>query len=176
MCNSLFEEILVDTIWHICKPFVIMWVIILVLLVYNIIYRKKTGKNEVTTIWGTIFSTSNKAKGNQKYTLKQLIAGRIIVLVIIPVYLLFQFVLPMQNDITNCQYIQVEGVYTHKTEDKGMYVFSNGCVYIETDDTIIRLDLPKGWSEKEFPLGTYYGTIYYAKDTQIALGFKATNY
>ena len=169
MNYNLLEQRLIETIVHRCKALGIIWVIVLILLIYNVLVGHIKSSNDGVSIW-SIFT--NNTLFRNKLSLKQQIVSKIICLVLIPVLLIALFLVPAYNDLSNQQFIQVCCEYSRKEATFNGNLFSNGRVLIKTEGEEFSLDLPFGYNTVEFPVGTYYGMIWYSRDTRIILSFE----
>ena len=82
---------------------------------------------------------------------------------------------PMHLDISREQYIQADAIYSRTEESSESDWFTNGCAYVEIDGEAIRVELPRGWTEEDFPLGDFSGTVWYGKQSKVLLAFYQKN-
>ena len=168
MSNFNWEDRLVNTVIDQCKFLVFIMALVLLFLIIDIIVLLKTRQNNATTIWNILFKKRDR---KSKYTLKQQIMIKVVILILVPLWLCLVFIIPAHNDIEHNQYVQITTTYHRKSEADGKNLFSNGHVYIEIGNDRITLDLPSDWTHDEFPVGTYSGTVCYAKESGIILAF-----
>ena len=167
-----FEQRIIDTVIDECTPLAIMWCIILVLLIIEVIVLFTRKTNQGVNIWNLF---RKKPRSQHRLTLKQQIAGKIAALILVPVWLGFANILPAYNDITNQQYIEYHGTYSRQERTYKSKKKSPERVEIIQDGEKILLYLPAEWNSEEFPLGDYYGTIWYSQDSKIILSFQPDN-
>ena len=59
-------------------------------------------------------------------------------------------------------------------ENKIKYVkiiLGDDIVYVKQGENELSLILPRNWSEKHFPKGEHYGTVFYSKESKVILYF-----
>ena len=82
------------------------------------------------------------------------------------------FVFPIMQDLSLQSYRQVEGTqYISEMQYQGRRSIS-WRILIDENGQRRSLHLPSGWTVSEFPKGRYYGTIWYAEHSRIALRFE----
>ena len=155
MSHAAFQNTLVNT----C---ISKLVFILVLIVYfscsllaRCLYSRKTHDTRGVSLFDFIVG---RKSGNPRYSLKQQIFNNAALLVVLVLFLIFRLY-PFIQDIQHQQYVSVTAQYERSNSSSESSMFSNGHVFVTVDSTRIRLELPSGWTEAEFPLGTYSADI-----------------
>lgn len=151
-----------------CSRYMIVAVVILIIavtLTIELVYYHKTKSSQGISIWNLL---SKKPVFAQRLSIKQQISRDLIAIVILSVYLCYS-IIPIYNDVSNQQYIEVDALYSRTARDADGNLFSNGQIYIEVSGEVIRLELPEDWTEDEFPEGTFWGTIWYSKESKMVL-------
>lgn len=165
MDYELFSDRLLETVTGRFGILSAVAVIILVTMVAELI-AWFTRKNEHgISIW-SIFSKAPVFK--QRLSLKQQILRDIIALSILISVMCFTG-LPYFRDINNEQYVKVEGQYSRTENSSKQNLFSNGHIYIQVEQESIRLELPFDWNASEFPEGSFRATVWYSKESRVAL-------
>ena len=150
-------------------------VLILVLIVYlscsllvKCLYSRKTHDTRGVSLFDFIVGRNSR---EPRYSLKQQIYQNTALLVTLVLFLIYQLYHFMQ-DIQHQQYVSVTAQYERLNSSSESSMFSNGHVFITVDSTRIRLELPSGWTEAEFPLGTYSADIVYSLDSKVILALE----
>lgn len=143
-------------------------VLVFIILAIDVLYHFITKNSNSFSIWS--FTSNSKKKTTKLSNKEQIILG--ILLIVVMVALLLGRTFNIYSDISKKQYICVTTNYefTPSTEKEGG-LFSNGYVYISVDGKRMALELPEGWTLDEFPQGTYYGDVWYSKDSEYILAF-----
>ena len=170
MSTEELQEILVRTMLKQCFLSLILLIISLCTLTFYIIYYMITRSNEGIGIWSFIPILKNR---KARYTLKQQIVESICGVLLFGITTVL-IAYPMYEDINNQQYEQVITQYSRTNSSSEANWLSNGYVYIELDGENISLNLPYGWTEEEFPLGEFTGSVWYARDSKVILSFDVT--
>ena len=123
-------------------------------------------------IWIIIASIRlvKKSKCNPKKAYFNLTMGSL--LAISAAYMFFAQIHPLWQDIKHKQIVEAYGSYYFDTVNIPTRSFvKNAYANIEINGKAYTMDLPAGWSEKDFPFGTFDGKIVYAKESKIILEF-----
>lgn len=165
MQYAVFDNILIDTfsgrINLILFIMALLFILTFVRVIYYLITKDNRGFSAIDYLLGR---TNRKAK----LSTKQQISKNISILVLLLAYCLYSMY-PVYQDVHNHQYVQIHGQYKRTEISSESNLFSNGYVYVYKDGNRLDLVLPGNWSEDEYPLGEYSGTIWYSKATKVIL-------
>lgn len=162
-----FNERLIFTFIGRSRIILAALVLVIVTLLIETIYCCVNRSNKGISVWTFL---TRKPLFSQRLTLRQQITRDIVVSVILCA-ILISSAFPIYSDIKQLGYVEVEAQYTRNERSSEGNLLSYGHVYVETNGEMLSLELPRGWTNEEFPLGTYYGTVWYSKRTKVILAF-----
>ena len=169
MQYAYFDEVMRETFRGRAYLLLIVMAWILLSTVIRVFYFRKTRDNGG-------FSIMNFAKGvsqrRARLTTKQQMSRNIVLFILLGV-LGIGWLYPAYRDVQGKQYLQVQGQYKRTQISSEGNLFSRGYVSVHENGKRIDLSLPAKWTEEEFPLGEFFGTIWYSKETKIILSFQA---
>ena len=169
MSTAVLEQTLRSTLWGKGLRFWIAGGILLAVLLIDVIYFCVTHSDE------TFIDSYRRRLRNGRYYKPKLSAKGYIFLegVTLSAVLVWMCIslVPMHLDISREQYIQADAIYSRTEESSEPDWFTNGCAYVEIDGEAIRVELPRGWTEEDFPLGDFSGTVWYGKQSKVLLAF-----
>ena len=155
------------TLQHQYTLVIVVLGLIVLWLIIELTWFCKTKSNDGISIWNLF---SSKPIFKNRLTLKQQIGRDIAAIIILIVYVLYGGI-PIVHDISSQQFIQIEAKYSRTDRSSEGNLFSNGRAYIEVDGQNMGLNLPYGWTDDEFPEGTYFGTVWYSEESHYILAF-----
>ena len=165
---SEFEQRLIGTIAGRCKIWGIWLLFFIAQLIFQIVYYRKTGSNQgMTPLVVLLFKRKH---WRNKYTTKQQISLTVMAIVLVLAFAAWG-IIPICRDIAGQQYIAAEASYQRAEPVSGKGLFSNGQVTVEIEGESLTLDLPAGWTAEEFPAGSFTGTVWYGRESEIILAF-----
>lgn len=165
---AVFNERLIATVLDKCRSIIILLVITIVLLGAELIYYNVTKSNDGFSLLN-ILPINHTFKN--RFSTQNQITLHCIGAVILLGYLAWAF-FPAYCDIQNSQYSQVAVRYTNEEQVQSRRLFSNGYVWVETEEDGFYLELPVDWNAYEFPLGTHRGIVCYSEKSKILLSFE----
>lgn len=167
MDYAVFDDKLLLTLNGRSRVIIVVIIFVAITLLFEVIYFCITKSNRGVSIWNLFMQ---KPLFATRLTTKQQIGRDITVLCILTFIFIFTS-LPIFSDIANQQYVKIEAQYSRNDRTSDGNLFSYGHVYAETDKKTVTLELPYGWTEDEFPLGTYRGTVWYSEESKVILAF-----
>lgn len=165
MQYALFDNVLIDTFSDRFYIIIFIMILLFILTFVKVIYYLKTKDNRGFSAIDHLLGRKNR---KAKLSTKQQICKNISILVLLFVYCLY-LMYPVYQDVHNHQYVQIYGQYKRTEISSESNLFSNGYVYVYEDGNRLDLVLPENWTEDEYPLGEYSGTIWYSKATKVIL-------
>ena len=167
----VFREKLLFTCVGRNTAILIVLFLVIATLVVEVIWFCTQRSNKGISIWSFL---GKKPLFAQRLSLKQQIMRDVVVIVILSAFLICSAI-PNYRDIKNEQYVEIRANYTRNERTSDGNLFTNGHVYIDVNGEILTLELPRGWTGEEFPLGTFYGTVWYSMETKVILAFIPIN-
>lgn len=167
MDYAILEQRLIETVTERSKVLIIIIIFITISLLMKILHLCITKTNAGVTIW-MLFT--KKTLCRLRLTTKQQIVRDVAILAILITSLVY-IAFPICRDVKNQQYVKIEAVYSREKQTSDGNLFSYGHVSVKNNGTTIFLELPCDWSEAEFPLGEYVGTIWYSEESKVILAF-----
>ena len=162
-----FEERLWLTFEGRNKIILMVLILVMVTLLGETLYYCVKKTNFGVSIWTFLM---HKPLFSQRLTLKQQIARDIVVIVLLFAFLIYSAI-PIYCDTKQQRYVEIEAQYIRNERASEGNLFSYGHVYIEYDGKQLTLELPRDWDDEEFPLGDFYGTVWYSEKSKIILAF-----
>lgn len=95
---------------------------------------------------------------------------RIILAVIVMPIVFIMWVLPPYQDASNNRIVQTEAIYYRsKTDFRSHYPNVGGTIRLETGEDSISVELYPGYSDRDFPEGTYPAIVRYGEKSRVLL-------
>lgn len=115
--------------------------------------------------------SARKKKMRQSYQKKydDTITRIVLAIIVIPIVFIM-WVLPPYQDATNNSIIQTEAIYYRsKTDFSSHYPNVGGTIRLEIGEDSISVELHPGFSERDFPEGTYPAMVWYGEKSRVLL-------
>ena len=147
MVKEQMLDVLEDTLYH--KIMLYAGILVIAILFYIYAY------------------TSKRIKQGQK---KKLMASSLLTALFIPL-LNLPWIISASRDVRKVQIVSVDALYSRECDDEKNHIFGDDIVYVKQGENELSLILPRNWSEKHFPKGEHYGTVFYSKESKVILYF-----
>jgi hypothetical protein len=166
----ILQEKLLNTMLSRCRNLLIILVVLVALLIFDVVYKYKTKAERRVSLVFLLFGMKNT---KPKFTLTEHIAMKAICVFIISFVVCTRGV-ATYNDIHNRQYLELK-VQCIEEISMNDNIFSFDQLYvIDLDGKQLSFNLPNNFLFEDFPIGIG-GTLWYSKETNVALIFNRTD-